>query len=435
MKQILILGAGKSSSYLIQYLIERRNELDIHVVILDINTDSIQRYENLTRVKIIKLQTGDINEYEKYIMESFLAISMLPAYMHIEVAKYCIEHQTHLLTPSYISEEMKALSSEVRAKNLIFLNELGFDPGIDHMTTMKICQTILEEGGVLKSYRSYAGGLVAPHCDTNPWRYKFSWNPRNVILAGQGGDIKFLRNNELVSLTYRELFSKSECLELSNGEKFDAYANRDSLKYENIYGWNNLETLLRGTMRMSGFCSAWAVLVGLGITDDSRKNLEYIGKSYAEFYASFIQMKNEDFLESVSADVREKLISIGFLDSDSKIKRNGSAAEIFESILVHKWKLEPQDTDRVVMVHFFEYEKAGQRYEIESYLSLEGEDNHYTAMAKTVGLPIALAAEMIIMNKYTTYGVSLPIHADLYLPILSKLADLGIVFKETIREK
>jgi saccharopine dehydrogenase-like NADP-dependent oxidoreductase len=434
MKQVLIIGAGKSSSCLIKHLIDNRVFLDIAVTVVDINTRPLHSFIGLEDVHLVEIASGDIKEYEPYISKSFLTISMLPAFMHIEVARLCLLYNSHLITPSYISAEMQALEGEVKAKNLIFLNELGFDPGIDHLTTMKIYHDIVAQGGRLTSYRSYAGGLVAPRSDDNPWHYKFSWNPRNVILAGQGGEIKYRKNGIEEALTYQDLFSKSEILNVSHGHVFDAYANRDSLKYEKLYGWENIDTLLRGTLRIHGFCEAWSILVDLGLTDDSIKNRPFSGKTYAEFYAAFLPSLADDFMKNQTPIVQEKLNFIGFTDKNSIIENDGSAAEILQSILVDKWKLNPEDTDWVVMVHFFEYTLHGKNYEIESYFSLEGESSTYTAMSKTVGMPIAFATELILQDKIKTRGVLMPTASDIYLPILQRLAETGIEFIETIKE-
>ena len=435
MRQILILGAGKSSSHLIRHLVNHRLHLDINLVIIDIDISHLYAaYKALEHVSLIEIKSGNVEDYEQYITESFITISMLPAFMHIQVANLCLKHSSHLVTPSYISPEMKALHENVQSKNLIFLNELGFDPGIDHLTTMKIYDELVAEGSQLLAYKSYAGGLVAPRNDDNPWHYKFSWNPRNVILAGQGGEIKYKENGEIHTLDYPNLFSQSETLRVSNGQIFDAYANRDSLKYEALYGWKGLETLLRGTLRIHGFCEAWAILVHLGLTDDTAKNRKFKGKTYAEFYASFIEIPINKYLESCKETVREKLIFIGFEDSESLIEIDGSAAEILQSILVPKWKLNPEDTDWVVMVHLFEYLKEGKRYQLESYFSLEGESSTYTAMSQTVGMPIAFAVEMILANQIKERGVFMPHSSEIYLPLLKKLEGIGIEFKETIKE-
>lgn len=435
MKKILILGAGKSSSYLIKSLVEKAANWNFSLQIIDINTSLIpQEFRNLPHVTIYELPSGDISQYESFIQGSFITISMLPASLHLSIAKLCLSCNSHLITPSYISDEMWAMNEEVKQKNLIFLNEMGFDPGIDHMTTMEIYQKIQVQGGRLHTYKSYAGGLVAKKNDDNPWHYKFSWNPRNVILAGQGGDIKYFEKKEEVTISYAQLFHKAEKLILSNGSKFDAYANRDSAKYLSLYQWKDMDTILRGTLRYDGFCEAWSVLVNIGLTDDKMKLDNQIGLSYADFYAQFTHKNHTDFLSNLKNEIKEKLIYIGLNDTTSTITQNGSPAEILQSILEKKWKLTPTDTDWIVMVHIFEYELNGKNYRLESFLSVEGQDNLYTAMAQTVGMPIVYAVDAILHGQWNSVGVHLPIDSALYLPILQKLEAIGIQFKENVIE-
>jgi saccharopine dehydrogenase-like NADP-dependent oxidoreductase len=429
--QILLLGAGKSSAHLIQYLAQQATIERFRFLIMDIDISLIPtEIDALEHVAVVEVSSKDINFYSTYIAESGIVISMLPAFMHIDIAKMCLTSGVHLITPSYISADMKAMEIEVKSKGLIFLNEMGFDPGIDHMTTMKIYHEIEAEGGRLTLYKSYAGGLVAPKNDNNPWNYKFSWNPRNVILAGQGGEIIYKENREKQTLTYAELFAKSELLILTDGSSFDAYANRDSLKYEELYQWQGIDTLLRGTLRKPGFCEGWNVLIQLGMTDNE-KQIEAKGKTYQEFYQLFLTEKISDFLVSKNENVASKLIYIGFQDAVSIIEKNGTAAEILQSILEQKWKLMPTDTDWVVMAHIFEYEINGTKTQLESRMSLEGETSLYTAMSKTVGMPIAFAAMMIYHGQIYEKGVLMPTNKEIYEPILSQLNQIGIEFIET----
>jgi saccharopine dehydrogenase-like NADP-dependent oxidoreductase len=429
--QILLLGAGKSSAHLIQHLAQQSRIEKFRFLIMDIDTSLIPaEIDALDTVEVIQVNSKEIEFYREYINASGIVISMLPAFMHIDIAKMCLEAGVHLITPSYISTEMKAMDDEIKSKGLIFLNEMGFDPGIDHMTTMKIYHEIEDEGGRLTSYKSYAGGLVAPKNDDNTWNYKFSWNPRNVILAGQGGEIVYKEDKQKVSLQYAELFAQSETLTLSDGSSFDAYANRDSLKYEDIYQWHDVDTLLRGTLRKSGFCEGWNAIIQLGLTDNETQ-IEAIGITYQAFYQKFISENIVDFVNTRNENIQLKFISIGFLDTTSLIEKNGTAAEILQSILEKKWKLNATDTDWVVMVHIFEYEKNGQKYQLESRMSLEGESALYTAMSKTVGMPIAIAAMMIYHGQINDRGVLMPTHKEIYEPILAQLNQIGIEFIES----
>lgn len=431
MKQILILGAGKSSAHLIKYLSSNAANLDVGITIVDIKTDHIPKDVLNPRVCVCKIDLGNPDPYSSLIERSDIVISMLPASMHINIAKRCITFSKHLITPSYISNEMMELDAEAKTKKLIFLNEMGFDPGIDHMTTMQICRAIEAEGGKLVGYKSYAGGLVAPRSDSNPWNYKFSWNPKNVILAGQGGEIQYLLNKEIVKLDYLELFSKSEKIVVSDDLHFDGYANRDSMKYEKLYGWKNMETLIRGTLRRVGFCKAWNEVIHLGLTDNSSKCIGMKGKSFSYFYQSFVKEDVENYFNNLEQSIQTKFTSIGFHDENSTIKIDGTPAEILQSILEDKWRLEPNDTDYIAMVHFFEYVKEGQRHQIKSFLTMEGEDDYYTAMSKTVGMPIAFACEQIVKNEIKSYGVLMPTVEEIYKPILRKLEAIGVRFDES----
>lgn len=438
---ILILGAGRSSNHLIEHLASNADGLQIDLTILDISLaqvpTSLLNHKNLNFVLLSK---DEINPYDNFISQSDIVISMLPAFMHIDIAKLCLKHKSHLITPSYISEGMGKLNEEAKEKGLIFLNEMGFDPGIDHMTTMQIYHDIIQKGGKLYSYRSYAGGLVAARCDTNPWNYKFSWNPRNVILAGQGGEILFKKNGAIQSIAYKNLFEQFETIEIQDSLSFDAYANRDSLQYEDKYGWKDMNTLLRGTLRKQGFCTAWNFIIQFGLTDDASIVEFASDASYRDFYSHFYQLIPSDILDlefkakfskNLNEDIYKKLVFIGFFDRESKLKLlKGSPAQILQSILEEKWKLEESDTDWVVMAHFFEYELNGKRYEIESSMTLEGEDEHFTAMSKTVGMPIAFACELILQNKIEGRGVLLPNTSDIYEPILRRLNDINIQFQE-----
>lgn len=445
MKSVLVLGAGKSSHHLIQYLVAYAQKSTIELTVADIDISKLEiEYKDAQNVFFNPILANNYDSIERLIIDKTIVISMLPATMHIHVARLCLKHSCHLLTPSYISDEMKSLDAEARAKNLLFFNELGFDPGIDHMTTMKLYHEIESNGGHLYSYKSYAGGLVAQKSDNNPWNYKFSWNPRNVILAGQGGTIKYKESTVEKYIPYYTLFKKAETIALQDSTEFDAYANRDSLKYEEIYGWENVKTLLRGTLRRKGFCHAWSVLVELGLTDDSFILKNTKGLSYFDFYSHFysfgsIASAKEDLAQylnvSKESELMNKLDAIGFFNQNEFIElEEGSPAVILQSILEKKWKLEDTDTDWVIMVHFLEYTKDNKSYKIESSLSLEGHDNIFTAMSRTVGMPIAYACELILEGKINEVGVHLPILPQLYLPILEKLEKEGIHFNETITE-
>ncbi|SFC60280.1 saccharopine dehydrogenase (NADP+, L-glutamate forming) [Flexibacter flexilis DSM 6793] len=441
MKNILLLGAGRSASSLIRYLHANAAQEQWSVTVADASLDLAQaKTQGLTGVTAVAFDINDTETSEKLIAAADLVISMLPAFIHPKAAVLCLKHQKHLITASYVSAEMKGFEAEAKAKNLVFLNECGLDPGIDHMSAMQVIDEIHAKGGKMLSFKSYCGGLVAPESDNNPWGYKFSWNPRNVILAGQG-TVKYLIDNQYKYLPYHRLFAETECVEIEGFGKFDAYANRDSLSYRQVYGLDNIPTILRGTLRKAGYCEAWNIFVQLGITDDSYLIENIAEMTYADFIMSFLPKKNPQtpltmHLASVfqcisSAEIIRKIKWTGILDETPiGLTQPATPAQVLQHLLEQKWKLEAGDKDMIVMQHQFEYEQNGQTKQIHSSLVTIGQDETYTAMADTVGLPLGIAAKLILQDKIKARGVLVPVSQEFYKPILAELASMGIVFQE-----
>ena len=441
MKNILIIGAGKSSSSLITYLLENTYKEDFQLVIGDISLENpLKLINNHPRAKAILLDIFNENERKNEIKKSDLVISMLPAHLHFEVAKDCLQFKKHLVTASYISEQMKTLHEDVKKSGLIFMNEIGLDPGIDHMSSMKIINKIRENGGKMLLFESFCGGLVAPESDTNLWNYKFTWNPRNVVLAGQGGAAMFIQEGTYKYIPYHKLFRRTEFLNIKDYGKFEAYANRDSLKYRSIYGLDDIPTMYRGTIRKIGFSRAWNIFVQLGMTDDSYKieNSEHM--SYRDFVNLFlayspsdsVELKLRSYLKIDQDDlIWEKLVELDLFNPTKKIGlKNATPAKMLQKILENSWTLQENDKDMIVMQHLFGYELNGKKHQIESSLVVLGENQTYTAMAKTVGLPVAIAAIKILKNDIKNPGVQLPISKEVYEPILTELENCGIQFME-----
>ena len=270
MRKILIIGAGKSSSYLIKYLLEKSESENLHITIGDLNLENAKNLVGDTsKADIIHLDVFNTESRVSAVKNADIIVSMLPARFHIEVAKDCITYKKHMVTASYVSKEMQALNEDAIENGLVFMNEIGVDPGIDHMSAMQVIDRIRDNGGKMILFESFTGGLVAPESDNNLWNYKFTWNPRNVVVAGQGGAAKFLQESQFKYIPYHRLFRRTEFLEVDDYGRFEAYANRDSLKYQHVYGLDHVKTLYRGTMRRVGFSRAWHVFVQLGMTDDS----------------------------------------------------------------------------------------------------------------------------------------------------------------------
>jgi len=441
MRTILIIGAGQSSSSLITYLLNKSTAENLQVIVADVSLDlAIQKINNHPNGKAITLDIFNEEARRKEIKNAAIIVSMLPATLHIKIAKDCIDFGKNLITPSYVSDEMKQLNEKVVEKGLVFLNEVGLDPGIDHMSAMQVIDSIREKGGKMLLFESFTGGLVAPESDTNLWNYKFTWNPRNVVLAGQGGAAKFLQEGTYKYIPYQKLFRRTEILHINKYGKFEGYANRDSLKYKDVYGLDDILTLYRGTIRRVGFSRAWNVFVQLGMTDDSYTIEDSEHMSYRDFTNSFLAYNPNDSVElklryylkiDQDDEVWEKLLELDLFNPHKKVNlKNATPAQILEKILKDSWTLEKEDKDMIVMQHLFGYELHGKKEQIKSSMVCIGDDQTYTAMAKTVGLPVGIATIKILNREIKTPGVLLPISKEIYEPILGELKENGIVFTE-----
>ena len=442
MRNILIIGAGRSASSLIQYLLNKSDKENLHLTIGDLSLELAQRKtNNHQNATPIHLDIFDENQRQTEIQKTDIVISMLPAHLHFEVAQDCVKFKKHMVTASYISDAMQNLDAEVKANKLIFMNEIGLDPGIDHMSAMKIIDEIHEKGGKMILFESFCGGLVAPESDNNLWNYKFTWAPRNVVLAGQGGAAKFIQEGKYKYIPYPKLFRRTEFLEVEGYGRFEGYANRDSLKYRSVYGLDDILTLYRGTIRRVGYSKAWNMFVQLGMTDDAYTMENSETMSYRDFINSFLPYHPNDSVEiktrmalGIEQDdiMWDKLLELDLFNASKIVGlKNATPAQILEKILTDSWTLQPEDKDMIVMYHKFGYEINGVRKQIDSKMVCIGDDQTYTAMAKTVGLPVAIATLQILNGNIKTPGVQLPIKKEVYLPILKELEEFGVVFKET----
>lgn len=441
MREILIVGAGKSTSVLIDYLLQQAEKEDLFLRIGDIDLDNAKKAcGDHSRCEALELDVFKADSREPAIQKADIIISMLPARYHIEVARDCLKYGKNMVTASYVSEEMKALDEEVKKKGLVFMNEIGVDPGIDHMSAMQVIDRIRDKGGKMLLFESFTGGLVAPESDNNLWNYKFTWNPRNVVVAGQGGVAEFIQEGKFKYIPYQRLFRRTEFLEIEEHGRFEGYANRNSLKYQSIYGLEDVLTLYRGTIRKVGFSRAWNMFVQLGMTDDSfaMKNSENM--SYRDFINSFLPYSPSDSVElkvrhnlKIDQDdiMWDKLIELDLFNPHKTLGiKDATPAQALQKILMDKWTLSEDDKDMIVMYHKFGYELNGERTQIDSTMVHIGEDQTKTAMAKTVGLPVAIATIMILNGEIKTPGVQIPITKEVYEPLLNKLEEQGIKFKE-----
>jgi len=440
MKTILVLGAGRSSSALITYLLQQSAIHSWKIMVGDVSEDSArQRIGGSTRGHALKFDIQNEKSSEEIIRQADVVISLLPANFHPMVAKQCLVQNKHLLTASYVSAEMQEFHNEAGSKELIFINECGLDPGIDHMSAMQVIDKIKSRGGRLLSFDSFTGGLISPEtAPENPWRYKFTWNPRNVVMAGQG-TAKFLQEGQYKYIPYQQLFKRITPVTVPNLGDFEGYANRDSLKYLTTYGLQGIQSMLRGTLRNKGYCGAWDVLVQLGCCDDSFVMEGVERMTHRDFINSFLNYDSQLMVEEKlclafkilpNGPEMQRLRWSGFFDRELIELKEGTPAQVLEHILSKKWKLKPEDKDQIVMWHRFVYNLNGQKKEIQATLVSTGDDATYTAMAKTVGLPLGIAAKLILENKIRSKGVVIPVIPELYEPILEELEKLGIALTE-----
>jgi saccharopine dehydrogenase (NADP+, L-glutamate forming) len=439
MKKILILGAGLSSSSLIKYLLDHSIENEWKIKLGDVSIEVAKgKINNHINGEAFDFDIFNENQKEFEIENTDIVISMLPASFHPIVAKCCLKYKKHMLTASYVSEEMKAMNDQAIIAGIAMLNELGVDPGIDHMSAMKVVDRIKAEGGKMLSFKSSTGGLIAPEYDTNPWNYKFTWNPRNVVVAGQGVS-QYILKGDYKYLPYHQLFERLEITSVPGLGEFEVYPNRDSLKYRETYGLLDIPTMFRGTMRRPGYCKAWNVFVQLGMTDDTYivENSENI--TYRQFINLFLNYDEELSVEekicakfsiNMESDIIFRLKWLGLFENIKVAMKAATPAQILQKILVEKWVLDKDDKDLIVMQHQFEYEKLFKKYRITSSLVVIGIDTVHTAMAITVGTPLAIAAKLLLTGKLNVKGVHTPVKKELYEPILEELEAYGIKFTE-----
>lgn len=441
MKNILLIGAGRSTISLIEYLLGNLEKEDWSLLVADQNLDfATSKIGENPRASAIQFDVNDDVQRSQEIENADIVISMLPAHMHISVAKDCVRLKKNMVTASYVSKEMRALESEAVKNGVTIINEIGVDPGIDHLSAMKVIDEIRGRGGVLEEFETFTGGLLAPESDDNPWNYKFTWNPRNVVLAGQGGAVKFIQSGTYKYIPYHKLFRRTEIIEVEGYGKFEGYANRDSLMYRSLYNLEDVKTMYRGTLRRPGFSRAWNVFVQLGATDDSYtipNSDELTFRDFINLFLAYnptdsVELKLKHYLNMRQDDVElfEKLEWLGIFESTKIPLKNATPAQILQFILEQKWSLKKDDKDMIVMWHKFIYQLNGEQKELHSSMVVKGEDSMRTAMAKTVGYPVAIAAKMILKGKINTPGVHIPIMKEIYEPVLEELKNFGIIFSE-----
>lgn len=427
---IVVFGAGKSATVLIGYLGRICQAKNWTCTIADKDLKSLEKkISGYPSLKANGLSIENVAERRGLITTADIVISLLPPGLHFWVAQDCVALRKNLLTASYLDAQIKSLESAINEAGLLFIGEMGLDPGIDHMSAMQIIEEIKEKGGTIHSFKSHCGGLIAPESDNNPWHYKISWNPRNIVTAGKAGAV-YKENGTHVDIPYEKIFVDCGQLAIPEVGTLAYYPNRDSLSYIPLYQLENAKTFVRTTLRYASFCTGWEKMVAAQLTSDEAI-INTDGLSYADFFSSHL---NKHKVNLDTADLKEQFNFLGLNNPALINKGEMSTAQLLQDILEDKWKLAPGDKDLIVMLHEFEYTLNQQKFALNSSLVVKGDDELRTAMAKTVGMPLGIAAVLILENKIQLKGLHIPIVKEIYEPVLAELAKEGIAFNETIKE-
>ncbi len=423
MKQIVLFGAGKSATCLIDYLIKETDENNWQITVADGNLELAKsKTANAIHANAVSINVENDGERQKLVGEADIVISLLPPSLHFLVASDCAQMNKNMLTASYLDDKIKTLEETVNKKGLLFLCEMGLDPGIDHMSAMELIHRINKKGGRITSFRSHTGGLVAAESDNNPWRYKISWNPRNIVLAGAAGAI-YKENNSIASVKYETLFDTCNNINVDKVGNLVYYPNRDSLSYIPIYNLGSVNTFMRTTLRYPAFCKGWKAVVAAGLTNDKNK-IDTKDLSIRQWSSAIVPFINEQN--------QQQLHFLGLLDDLPVPSSAKTSADVLQYLLETKLAMQPGDKDMIVMVHELEYEKDSKNHKVTSSLVVKGEDSIRTAMAKTVGLPLGIAAKLILQGKIKLTGLRIPILPEIYRAVLPELKKYGVHFEEKV---
>ena len=435
MKNVLVLGAGLVSKPGVTYLLNQKN------IFVTVASRTVSKAENLikgfTNGKAIQLNVENENELAQLIKSNDIIVSLLPWVHHLKVAKLCLKHSKHMATTSYVSDDMKKLHEEATAKNLLFLNEIGVDPGIDHMSAMKIIDDVYAEGGKVLHFYSYCGGLPAPEDNDNPFGYKFSWSPKGVVLASRNS-AKFLENGKIVDIEGKNLFLSYRIEEIKGLGKFEVYPNRNSLPYKDLYSLKDALTVMRGTYRNLGWCDTLKKMVDLGLINEEKQN-NLKGITFRKMIADLAGAKDDSNLEekvakkldlSKNSEVIKRFEWLG-LFSDKKVPDFDNRLDILSELLQEKLVFKNKEKDMIILQHKFTVENADKSKElITSTLIDFGEALKESSMARTVSLPLAIGVRFMAEGKFNLTGVQIPIHKQIYEPVLKELETLGIKMDE-----
>jgi saccharopine dehydrogenase-like NADP-dependent oxidoreductase len=442
-KQILILGAWKSAPYLIRYLLDLAEENDWFVTVGDLDVSlARERVAGHSRGEAIRFDVNDTELRQTQIEKTDIVVSMLAPAFHHMVAIDCVHYGVHLVTVSYRDAPIRALERDALRKNILILSEMGMDPGIDHMSAMALIRRIQESGGVITSFCSYGSGLPAPDTPANPLRYVITWNPRNIVVAAQYG-AQYLEKGKIKVIPYHEVFHHTWVVDVDGIGEFEAYPNRDSLSYQQMFGLPETTTMIRGTLRYPGWSETWCEVVRLGLSNDTLRVPDLKKRTYEEVVEMFLPLSVDGaavdkrvarWLQiSPTGKIMENLRWLGVF-SQEKVRATGdTAADMMTDLISRKLALPPDGRDMVILQHELEvsYPRENDRREkVISTLVHYGEPGGFTAMAKTVGLPAAIGVKLILKGELSLAGCLIPTHPSIYQPVLRELEANGVRFTE-----
>ncbi len=434
MKRVLVLGAGLVSRPMVRYL------LDVPDFEVTVASRTVSKAQALVgdhpRGKALPLLVDDTAKLDALVAGCDLAVSLLPYTYHVAVARLCLKHRKQMVTTSYVSDAMRALDQEATKAGVLLLNEIGVDPGIDHMSAMAIIHRVKNAGGRVTGFMSYCGGLPAPEANDNPLGYKFSWSPKGVVMAGRN-EGRYLKDGKEIVVPGGELFGHHWPIEVPGAGGFEAYPNRNSLPYIELYGLEGIGTMFRGTLRNPGWCETLAAIARLGMLDDKPRG-DLAGMKVSGWTRAHVPGEGElraDVAARVglAADdaVLERFAWLGFFADDPVGIEEGSDLDVLAKLMLDRMAYKPGERDMIVLHHDFtaEYpDRAGEH--VTSTLVAHGEPDGDSAMARTVSLPAAVAVRKVLEGRISMTGVHIPVSPEIYEPVLAELETLGIECKE-----
>nr|WP_319510241.1 saccharopine dehydrogenase C-terminal domain-containing protein [uncultured Draconibacterium sp.] len=430
--KVLLLGAGMVAKPLADYILDNQIELTIA-------SRTLKKAERIIRSrangKALQWTIDDLNQLDELIATHDLTVSLLPYTHHVTVAKLCIKHKKNMVTTSYVSDEMKGLDAAAKEAGIIILNEIGVDPGFDHMTAMRIIDKVHDKGGRVKEFYSLCGALAAPEQTDNPFKYKFSWSPEGVIMAGNNG-AKYLKGGEIVELPTEDLFKNPLKIDFPEVGEMEVYPNRDSLAYIDMYGLKDADTMYRGTFRYPDWCQIMDAMKTLGLFTYDKQS--FAGKTYKKIMARQLEVYPANIKEKAAERLRLPIDSpavlamewLGLFSDYMVAMDEGSNFDMVTDLMLKKMMLPEGARDMVIMLHLFLVENADGSTEVVKSRLLDFATKEDTSIARTVGLPAAIGVKMILDEKINEKGVHIPVLKDIYEPILTELEKLGIAMKE-----